>query len=451
MPVHRPDDDANVPRMERSRWITTMSPETRDDTARARSNSVNTSRRWVWRASKETFEEGRVSVLAVLDTLAALLLVPLCLWLFGLTLVFFSLSVTTPVLLLRTARATKRGVDMWNEREDAVARRYRRLGLAPKFGDRVRDLWEHRKKKHEYPVEIFEMIDCRIFPVVISTFLHPLDALRAIPNNWYRQTFCVDFLSPFELVPDIKRSYFLPPVWSAKWVWIWTLALIGLAFFTWWIPFPFWLGFVLLGFLGLAGIPAVALVWFRYAPKMMLFIAAPVAYCAAMSFTNKRTALETVEDLVDIRDSRRSSHPRESVVRFFACLSFASLFIKLNIRALELNIIDWLRTIGLPSRAVHVVDRWLGPGGIPLYEVVGWLSLGLTLLIWWWSRSIHARVTRRKQEVLTYQDNGLRLLLFVRGVLGIWLWPVVAYIAYHAFTGVRWPWIDIVTFFPWQR
>ena len=49
-------------------------------------------------------------------------------------------------------------------------------------------------------------VAARVYATLHGLITDPLSTARAIPNNWYRQVLCLDFLHPPELVPGLEQQ-----------------------------------------------------------------------------------------------------------------------------------------------------------------------------------------------------------------------------------------------------
>lgn len=118
-------------------------------------------------------------------------------------------SLTMPLFTLQTARSRKIGVDAlhwWSERIRLHAERSITSGV---FNDR------------EYSLASMMLMYSPVVAVLIrfgattaGAVTQPFTAIAAIPQNWFRQVFCTDSMSPAELVPGVRESgrYFVPPL-----------------------------------------------------------------------------------------------------------------------------------------------------------------------------------------------------------------------------------------------
>jgi hypothetical protein len=147
-------------------------------------------RGWVWRSSVETAEAGKVSVMAIVETLLATGVYASIAVSYGTTHLVVSTFVA-PLLLLRTRTSTRRG-----------------LLLVQNFADWL--LWPRGRINGFVLVLLLFLlfplatVAIKIFVTISSLFRNPLSSLGAIPFNWWRQAACLDSYHRVELLPGAE-------------------------------------------------------------------------------------------------------------------------------------------------------------------------------------------------------------------------------------------------------
>lgn len=171
------------------------------------------SSRWVWFSSVDSFNAGKVSIFAMVEFLAAIALLAwlladgrfVNLWLVG--------SLTAVLLLLRTPRSIANGA-RWLDRLDYWTDQ---IAFAPlKLTSGILQ-WLVLPMvlliAPAYAIITLLIVPIRMIATAEAAVRHPLQTLREIPRNWYRQIFCIDSIAMPEVVPgfnELKRDGWTP-------------------------------------------------------------------------------------------------------------------------------------------------------------------------------------------------------------------------------------------------
>ena len=169
--------------------------------------------RWRWWGTRGSADRGVISVLALVETLAAATVSGYIALRYG-TLYLVVSACIAPLLLLRTPASQKLGLE-WGPR--AIARTFQRIELLLHMlpDTRSRGLLG-RALAGTFIVVAFVVLMALGFVVIalvtpvvrftatLVTFLRtPLQCLRAIPGNWWRNIACVDMTHVPEPLPGI--------------------------------------------------------------------------------------------------------------------------------------------------------------------------------------------------------------------------------------------------------
>lgn len=178
-------------------------------------------RGWTWYSSVESAEQGLVSVLAIVETIAASVVYGWIAWRFG-TLHLTISACVAPFLLLRTPRSVSlalslffRAIDALNNVPDFMFKPAYYLDdrisaasstLITYFLSSFRSLY--------IIITLVPMIASigliallvRIIATIATTIRHPLQGISKIPANWWTSSACIDSRQPMEVLPGGARA-----------------------------------------------------------------------------------------------------------------------------------------------------------------------------------------------------------------------------------------------------
>ena len=358
----------------------------------------------LWVSSKESVTKGEVSILAIFETLLAIALVFYLSAHFN-TLRWLAVAMfVSPLLLLRTEKSTRQGIEWFNAWTDSMFVFLRRFG------------------RSAGPLTIVPFLGCavatafaaRVCATIVGAVRSPVAAVSAVPKNWFRVTATIDSLVTPELVPDHPHDAFsaatsdLRRATSYERVW----AFITLPIF----------------------LPAF---FYRWSLKATSIIYAPLVFVAYSTFSegaDLRTKLELIKrgDLSRIRV-------------WYGVIAIAAFLVKLVLMMHLPGFADWWNG--------HPVSRFLAlyvaPAEIPKWQLA---ELANSLL------AIGAMLFARR-ALLGYELQHpwpevpvKRLLGFVSGlrwVLALYAILCTGYITMRAAQHWHWPMLG-EKWIPWQ-
>jgi hypothetical protein len=150
-------------------------------------------------------DEGRFTVLAFLETLAAMFLAGFFIWKTGNLLHTAIPAAAAPLLLLRTPESTELGFVLYNR--------------TVRWVEAV-DAWQERDRANRLIKEsclylgfVFFLVVIpsisvviRIMAIVVTLVRHPITIVLAIPGNWRRIAMAIDLHHPPEMIPGIETA-----------------------------------------------------------------------------------------------------------------------------------------------------------------------------------------------------------------------------------------------------
>jgi hypothetical protein len=155
-----------------------------------------------WVSSKESVAKGEVSVLAIVETLCAIALVFYLSSHFN-TLRWLAIAMcVSPLLLLRTTQSSRMGIKWFNNWIKRLRWHVEKYGL---LDGRLNDFKAVAVFILGSAIGIFWV---RILATAYTAIGKPISALKAIPKNWGRVTFSLDFRNPPELIPGHPSANF---------------------------------------------------------------------------------------------------------------------------------------------------------------------------------------------------------------------------------------------------
>lgn len=183
-------------------------------------------RRVQWHSSVESVRAGQISVLAVVETLAAIALFAYLVAIGHATYVVAA-ALLAPLLLLRTKGSTEYGFCLFRSAEDRIVRIFRgaergsieevestiqkyeakifqgdeSAASMARIGENlVRLSWGFRYVPYAACLSIVAPL-CKAAATAMAVARSPLETIRAIPQNWRRYIALMDMAHPWEFVP----------------------------------------------------------------------------------------------------------------------------------------------------------------------------------------------------------------------------------------------------------
>lgn len=382
---------------------------------------------------------GEVTVLAIIETIAA---TAFSIWLVvhrgTLTHVVIG-ACAAPFLLLRTDDATTLAIT-WFNHLDALL-------------DKMSDFQDESQRAHKrlrlslvialsvllILIVYLAMFLSRPLSVILVALRSPIDAIRAIPQNWNRMVLATDLFHLPEIIPGAETTSELPLDIFIRFSTVWTTTREEL-----------FEGKLLMGVFGIFFVlifyvPALA---YRYALKATAIIYLPILWTlhdSSVGSANFRYKLE------DIKESQI-----ERLKRWYS--GFVLLFLVIIPFIIYLTKQEWWQEITTWMQSAHpaviaLLSAFLptAPSGL---EIHGWhlargINATLTIALFVWTDGKLRQMARG-----TFQKTGaavasLNLWLLVRGILTLYIIGCTIYIVAAA---VNWRglWPVHVRWFPWR-
>lgn len=161
------------------------------------------SRRWVWFSSPQSAEENRLSVLAIIETIFAIIFY---IWLVlqGYTMHLLGAAFIVPLLLLKTPKSIEKGLELSQAKINRMKIFFDRA-LPPKIG-RESAIRIPLLMVLSVPVITIIFLAAKVQATVMTVIHSPLKAVKAIPVNWWRIAGCTDSAHLPEAIPGAYRS-----------------------------------------------------------------------------------------------------------------------------------------------------------------------------------------------------------------------------------------------------
>lgn len=154
---------------------------------------------WRWTSTPLSADRGEISVLAIVETIAAISISMGIAWYYE-TVTHIAVSAClAPVLLLRTGRSValglcslERGLELAKHLREAVERHgyFAQVAFVPVI---------------TFAGLALLSVVCRIVPIILVVARRPLYCIKQIPINWRRVVFCMDSSLPPEAIPGAAR------------------------------------------------------------------------------------------------------------------------------------------------------------------------------------------------------------------------------------------------------
>lgn len=192
---------------------------TADSSGEATGNETELQRRgWTWYSSVESVEAGLVSVLAIVETIAASAMYAWIAWRFG-TLHLAISACAAPFLLLRTQRSVSLALHWFHSifkpkpNEDSFWRNDPSFRPSMPFWELYNNIFIIIIVAPLFVTPAFlvlcaaPVISIRAVATTITVVTQPLRSISEIPRNWWRSIACVDSCCPLELLHGAYQRY----------------------------------------------------------------------------------------------------------------------------------------------------------------------------------------------------------------------------------------------------
>lgn len=375
-------------------------------------------------STSESAGEGRITVLACVETMLAMSVTAYIAWRTGSLLYIAVPACVAPLLLLRTPYSTEVGLKLWGRYEALLKSIDTWHGRARESGRFVGLL-----SLAAYSAVVFcSMLPasvCRIAAVGTAIFRHPITTFGAIPRNWRRVALATDLHHPPEMVPGIEQGdehvgFRLAPVLRAT-----TRKLnpdlprrqrVMLSLVHWVV-----LGVVLVLCFG----PALLYRWSLKSTSAVYF---PLLWAAFKGRRGENRAAHRVEMI--------TTDQAERIVRWYAWVVLIFLTILPAVLAAPLQpIIARVQS----AFGVEVVDFWLFTGQIKLWHVVRVFNAIITVGLFLFADKALRRIKHGDPHSDELVHKIIGTCLFVRGFLGLYL---AAKLLHTVITSVDWSAVD---------
>lgn len=362
-----------------------------------------------------------ISVLAVLETLVAIGIYAYIAFNFG-TLHLTVSAMIAPLLLLRTERSTEIGLQLME--------RVRRTSVA--VCDKLSLRWSQDLSMIALivffllPMIAVSCLIVRIIATMYCTVRAPLQALRAIPSNWFRSVARVDSTTVLEAIPGSLDSSMLSRIGDCShgcWVIDRDMFLDD-----WYQSYGAWDRFVVV-LMALVYYPSVGLpaIIYRWSVKGTALIYSPLIYIVATSFSD-----DTTNKLLDIKEL--AVHRLVRIYSVFVILIFVAKIYLFS---------AWSHLSGIWNKipAVDLVNAYVVPEAIPPWHIVALLNACLTWLVFFCADYMLARLNRNvgSASVPRYVTQSIQWIWFVRGLMSLYTIACALYITASMVPQVDWP------------
>ena len=390
-----------------------------------------------WRSDPETVQAARPTVLALLETFAAIgAMTLLVVWTDSAVCLAVSVFVA-PLLLLRTAESTATGLKLIGQ-----------LLAVPEwiFEYKERALEGSRwKPKIDWIFALFVLLPgnliasllARIVAAVICAIRHPLRALAAVPENWFRVVCCLDVGTAPELVPGLQKSaqQFEPIATKPNWLLFgsYLSALIAISSRMRWflkpilLP-PLWLFFVLL---------FAPPLLYRWSLKATSIVYSPFLWVV-------KPARPTNVDL----GTRLRLYVHSDLIRLGAVYS-AIVLVGLGSKVVVLAQRDAAVSWWNETNAAALLAVYWQPSILPIWQIAMGVNAALLLGVLWYFRSWLQRLDHARAPIPARAADILTWTSVVRRLLSLYTIICTGYLTVRAAIVMEWPRLG-KDMFPWQ-
>lgn len=355
-------------------------------------------------SSPESVKRSEVSMLAILETLAAIALVFFLSARFNTLRWLASAMCVAPLLLLRTEQSTKFGIE-WIDR------------WLDWLGDSTIEKIKGPATFYWLPVYFLGLvwggIAVRVGATLWGVLTEPISALRAIPKNWSRVILAMDSRFAPEFIPEHPRIT-LPREFPE---------------FTW----PEFLG----GMIPLVVILFLPALFYRWSLKATSIIYAPLVFIVHTTFrrtSDLRTKLELI---------KRSDLTRILVI--YAICYIAAFSLKLVFMMNLPGFADWWNE----SPVRQFAALYVAPAQIPKWQLASLANCGFALGTWFLARYALLRIDVGKPWPESTVQGALGFTTGLRTLLALYAIVCTGYITLRAARGWHWPALG-AKWLPWQ-
>ena len=338
-----------------------------------------------------------VTVLACLETAAAVALTVWLAWKRGTAFHIMVSSALAPLLLLRTQHSTRLASHLWQQ-YIALAVRARVRFLTAPYGSKEQARANTVLAFYAFLVP-FAAFGVRFAAVWVCVFRHPVASVTAIPANWFQIAFCMDSRRAPELIPDVDSSNdddeYLPLTFATAWGVVRDEPKLR------WKPIP------LIVFIGLWYGPSII---YRWSLKSTTLVYLPLVWAATVS---RNDALSIRQRLAGIMTSEI-----ERVTRWYsAYVLIVRTAIPFAFAVQLQSVIHALNEFIGPE----LVDYWLFMGNVHAWHVARTVSAAITFALFFAADSALRRLDNNQPLNEGFVETAVSLALFVRSLLGVYL------------------------------
>jgi hypothetical protein len=392
------------------------------------------------RSTLESVDKGEVSILAILETLAAVSLVfHLSSRSIGLEWLAVAICVA-PLLLLRTEKSTSLGVRYWQagrEKLDFLESRIDDLNKKSVMLPVGRQLrlklsWTGWLLNFRTDIVFLSLLAILVVAVrftatLVSALANPIGAIRAVPQNWARFAISTDSFFPIEPVPG-ESSFFSSGFWSfakrryeqmtdgqqtaAKILLLPELLFILLVYF----------------------LPAL---FYRWSLKATTIIYAPFVFIAHQTFTDAPNLRD------ELRIRKASSVTNLSVL--VGVVFILGFLLKLAFIREAGTFVGWWNS----KEVDEFVALYVAPAEIPKWQLSSLLNSGIAIAVFFFVREALVRVENNQPWPEHAVQRILGFTFSVRVLLTLYTILCTAYITLRAARDWNLPAIA-EKWFPWQ-
>ena len=369
-------------------------------------SATTSSRRQIrfW-CSPESASHGEISVLAIVETVVAMLT---ALWLVWASMNWLYVAVPAtlaPLLLLRTKASTTMGLALW-EKADATVRAIDAFQERQRSSRVIQELCLYLGFAYFLFVLPLFGVAIRVIATVATVFRHPINSICALPENWWRIALATDFHHPPERVPGTETSQSHSHLrlrfsvdlarqlensdYSNR------SSLFRAAYRMGW-------------FLQHLLIYGPALIY-RWSLKSTTLVWAPLVWASYRSKRANQTAYERLESLLLSQTER--------LLRWYSGVIFLiGTVLPFWVGELARPYLDTISEgLGAP-----LIDFWVFTGVVRPWHAARWINIAITFVLLVLADAVVRRKDRAKNVSESFLHNLLGPLLFVRVLLGAYL------------------------------
>ena len=374
-------------------------------------------------STPESAAEGRVTVLACVETVFAVSVTLYIAWKTASLLYIAFPACVAPMLLLRTSHSTALGLKLFVRYFSWAGGglgKLKPLLRRSRFGQ----ILASASVVAVVFASPMAALGCRIAGVGVAMLRHPLASLHAIPRNWRRAALATDLHHPPEIVPGVETTeafsaFRLQNIFST----FRENPSEPMGYMPWGARLIYW---ILVGFWLVAWFaPAL---FYRWSLKSTSVVYLPLLWAALKGRRGADTAAQRLDTI--------ATDQAERLVRWYAG------FVLIVLTILPAVLAAPLQPIIAPVQSafgVELVDFWLFTGQIKLWHVVRVINAAITMGLFLFAD----KALRRIEHGRAYSDGLVHGIigtgLFLRGFFGVYL---AAKLLHLAVTSVDWSAVD---------